>query len=782
MMQASAAQAMWLMARLRLQRLWNIVSRARFGRKKDSKSRKATPAKQRVGWLLTGLIALAMLISLGFMARSSAVSAQCLLVQDSHCVVHGVEKGERYLNESAALHELQSHPFAPAVTRALTMQMSLLFLMSILLPLSTRELAQADWDLEWLVTLPVRRTTLLWGRILERTVVNPTGWLFMLAPLTMFAWLSGYRWGAVPLALAGALLLLPLAAILRTLADTGLRMWLPPAQLRNLQAMCTLASMPMMYIAIGISTMHADSAVHGMVQRFPAWAGWLAPGLLLQIITGGASWLKAALLLGQVLLPLWLGMRLLRYQLRNGVVASGSRESARRQAPPAARSKLLERLLPASPVKRRELRLLARDRNFLIQSLLLPVIIFGSQLLFTGSPDALGSILESPRFLAATAFGIGSYMLMLSAFQTLNNEGQSLWILYTLPTSIEQVLRQKAEFWAVLALLYPLLMLGAGLLFAPALAAETLSLFVVVLAGIPIFSTIAVALGVFGCDPLAEDVRTRVKQSFVYLYLMLSGFYVTAISSKVWSQKLVLIVLMSAFAVALWQKARDQLPFLLDPAAAPPARVSAADGLIAAMLFFVLQLGAMFALMKIGRTSNGESLVIAFSLAGLVVYCLMRLVYLLKKTTGIPAMFGAGAARKLAWGAGGGLAAAACALAYLLAMRKIGYFEDAGRAPMLAPHWLFLLTVVMAPLFEEFIFRGLIFAGMRRSMQLLPSVALSAALFAIMHPALSMLPVFGLGVASALAYDRSRSLLAPILVHAIYNAAVLAFQLGWLPV
>jgi len=36
--------------------------------------------------------------------------------------------------------------------------------------------------------------------------------------------------------------------------------------------------------------------------------------------------------------------------------------------------------------------------------------------------------------------------------------------------------------------------------------------------------------------------------------------------------------------------------------------------------------------------------------------------------------------------------------------------------------------------------------------------------------------VFGLGVCAALAYDRTKMLLAPMIVHAIYNAVVLALQ------
>jgi ABC-2 type transport system permease protein len=90
---------------------------------------------------------------------------------------------------------------------------------------------------------------------------------------------------------------------------------------------------------------------------------------------------------------------------------------------------------------------------------------------------------------------------------------------------------------------------------------------------------------------------------------------------------------------------------------------------------------------------------------------------------------------------------------------------------------LLLLTVVAAPLCEEFIFRGLIFGGLRRSMGLAPAMLMSAALFAIVHPPASTVPVFVLGLGTAFVYDRTRSLLGPMLVHAVYNAMVVGYQL-----
>jgi hypothetical protein len=779
MMQATPVRAMWLIALLRMRRLANMMTRFRFGPKKPG-SRPATPAKRRLGWVFATLIGCAMLLSLLNVTRQSALNMQCYLEPSSACV-HVMRDGLTGTDQDAAAAELHATPLSHPVALALSLQLWMLFLVSVMLPLGSREIASADWDLEWLVTLPAKRSTLLWGRILERTLVNPTGWILLGPCCSVVAWYAGFRWSAPLVGVAGALALLPLAAMLRTVADTGLRMSLAPSQLRNVQAVMAILGMPLMYLAYAFGTMRTGSPILGLSRSVPEGLLWTPPGLLIRAIdapSAAQALVPLALLALELLLALWVGMQVLGRQLRNGVVASGSRESARAKKAAPERASWLARLLPASPIKRRELRLLSRDRNFLIQSMLLPLIVVGSQIAFSGSANALNDMAASPSFLAGMAFGIGSYMLMLSAFQTLNNEGQTLWMLYTFPRSLESVLKEKAQFWAVLALCYPIVILSLGLWSAPALAPQTLARFAMVLAGIPIFSAIAVALGVFACDPLSQDARNKIKPSHTYLYFMLSGMYVYGISSDLWAQKLVLIVLMAALGVALWQKARDQLPYLLDPAFAPPARVSTADGLIAAMLFFVLQGVIFIAMIKLAKLAEDQALVVAFGGAGVLVYAIMRLVYWLGKTAGVPVLLGAGPGRALGWALAGGTLAAAFGLGYLHLIGQWRLFDDApAGAASIAPHWLLLLAVVAAPLCEEFIFRGLIFGGLRRSVGLAPAMLMSAALFAIMHPPVSMLPVFVLGLCTAYVYDKTRSLLAPVLVHALYNGAVLAQQL-----
>jgi ABC-2 type transport system permease protein len=790
----SHTRAMLLMARLRLTRLVN-QSEVLFMRtlRRPRAGRVATPGKRRNHWLLAVLVALLAGFSFTQMARSALLNLHCQIDAAAACAAAGHQGATRMALEQGAAG-LAATPFSLPLVSALTMLLTLALLISVLMALGSRELTQADWDLEWLVTLPVQRKTLLWGRVLERSVSNPPA-LFALLPLcALLAWYSGLRWSAPLAALLALALLLPLTALLHTLADTGLRMWLPASQLRNLQALTGLAAMPVLYFAMALGMPGAGGLPVAWARAYPAWTVWTPPGLVIQLLqaaTPGRAGALAALLLAQVGLLLAGGMGLLRYQLRHGVVAAGARASVRRRTPGAgartgARAGYRARCAPwaawlASPIKRRELRLLSRDRNFLAQSLLLPVVIIGSQLLFNGALHDLGQLAAQPTKVAAIAFGIGSYVLMLSAFQTLNNEGPALWMLYTFPHDVESVLREKAQLWGVLALAYPLIVFALAAHFGPGPDWRLAGLLVIVMAGMPIFAMIAMALGVFACDPLAQDLRTRVRPSYVYLYMMLASFYLYCVYTSVWWQKLVVMALCGALALALWQKARDELPYLLDPAAAPPARVSTADGLMAATAFFVLQALIAIVLSDGPRKIGLQALTIAFAAAGATVYGATRLLYWRSKTAGVPAIVrraGAPAAARL--GLACAVPAIAAGLAYLTALRHSAMGPQllaAAAGHGVGAGWMLALAVLAAPLCEEFIFRGLVFGGLRRSMGALPAMLVSAAIFAIVHPPVSMLPVFVLGLCTAWAYERSRLLLAPMLVHALYNAAVVWWQL-----
>ena len=304
----------------------------------------------------------------------------------------------------------------------------------------------------------------------------------------------------------------------------------------------------------------------------------------------------------------------------------------------------------------------------------------------------------------------------------------------------------------------------------------------VALAGVPIFATIATALGVFGCDPLQQDIQRRVRVTYFYIYMLLASLYAYAIyAPSIW-QRLAAIILTALVAMALWQKARDRFDYLLDPPASPPPRVSVSDGLIAALLFFVLQALVVALQLAIERTliANASMVWIAFCSAGAVTYGLMRLVYWRSGATDVPRVFGKDPGHALLWGIAVGVLAALFGWIYLQIVSSFDLFPETRQAINLADPALAAMIAVMiivaAPVFEEFIFRGLIFGGLRRSNGLLFAAIASAAIFAIVHPPVSVIPVFVLGLCTALAYERTRMLAAPIVVHAVYNGAIMAFQ------
>jgi membrane protease YdiL (CAAX protease family) len=92
---------------------------------------------------------------------------------------------------------------------------------------------------------------------------------------------------------------------------------------------------------------------------------------------------------------------------------------------------------------------------------------------------------------------------------------------------------------------------------------------------------------------------------------------------------------------------------------------------------------------------------------------------------------------------------------------------------------LFVETVIWAPLLEEIACRGLIYTTLRTRLGPWSSAVGSAALFTLPH---GYSPVVALGlftgaIASALIYERSRSLLPCIIAHALNNALVFAGSL-----
>ena len=430
-----------------------------------------------------------------------------------------------------------------------------------------------------------------------------------------------------------------------------------------------------------------------------------------------------------------------------------------------------------------------RDRNIMVQVFVSPLIVIIFYLVTNSS--ILAAAQGNFQHAATLAFCVGAYGLASSAMQILNHEKGTLWQLYAFPRSLLSILAEKTLVWAGFAFLYAATTLAVLAYFSWHLHYSALIDGSIALYGVILYAFIASGIGALATNVLEDNPRARVRADMVYLYLLLIGMYAfTIYAPSLWA-KLGQLVLSTLLGFALWQKVRDRLPYLLDPQASPPATISLSDGLIAALAFFVLQ-GILFLfLMQAEAMPEPMRITLAYGVAGICVASLALYSLWRRKIPGLWSYLGfvsskygsrmQGLTGSVTYGlVGGGIAALGAAL-YLHLLALVPSWEawkDAAISKSLLAGeqnhlWLYGLAVIAAPLCEEFIFRGLIYRGLRRSLHPAMAMLASAALFALVHPAVSVIPVFGLGLATAFCFERTGLLLAPILVHMTYNACVI---------
>jgi membrane protease YdiL (CAAX protease family) len=95
------------------------------------------------------------------------------------------------------------------------------------------------------------------------------------------------------------------------------------------------------------------------------------------------------------------------------------------------------------------------------------------------------------------------------------------------------------------------------------------------------------------------------------------------------------------------------------------------------------------------------------------------------------------------------------------------WFEDAMNSIMDAPTWLTLLSVsIFAPLFEEWLCRGLVLRGLLQKKSPAVAISLSALFFAVLHMnPWQAVPAFILGLLFGYVYYRTGSLKLIMLMH-----------------
>jgi membrane protease YdiL (CAAX protease family) len=138
----------------------------------------------------------------------------------------------------------------------------------------------------------------------------------------------------------------------------------------------------------------------------------------------------------------------------------------------------------------------------------------------------------------------------------------------------------------------------------------------------------------------------------------------------------------------------------------------------------------------------------------------------------------------LTWGIGGYLMALPLVVGVSLINQRL-WGNEGGSNPLLelalnsqdqtALSLFWLTAAVAAPVFEETLFRGFLMPSLTRWFPAWGAIALSGILFAAAHLSLAeLMPLAVLGCVLGYVYLRSQTLLAPMLLHGLWNSGTLA--------
>jgi ABC-2 type transport system permease protein len=648
---------------------------------------------------------------------------------------------------------------------------------------SDDDLARVGPGLEWLFTFPVRARALFLARAVAAPFASPLAWVVLLPFYAVVFACAGQGAFGVLSAAAAAIYIALLGGGLRVLLETTLRRALPAIWVSRVQAvLLTLSLLP---LAAGY-TVAFSPVTSGMLH----WASELPSLALYEPLTLPLAWalggsqagLAALLALG--LLGVWLvaSVAVAERMVQGGVTTGAGEHGAVRSR---GESGVASRVGFSRGVLLKEWRALLRDRRTRAQAFFGPLLLFGMQ--FVLNPSLARAITSNARHAATAAFAVSAFSLTTSAFTALASEGPALYWLYTAPVPLGRALLEKLWVRGVVSAVFGLLVFVVAWVTTPSLFVPSLPYAALALVGIALYAVIAVGIGTLGTDVLEPEPRRRVRPGGIYLFMLLAALFAHAIYTPSWWAKLVQLVLSALLAFAVWQKLAERLPFLLDPTEAPPPAISVADGVMAALAFFVLQSLFGFAFGD-DEQPPALTLLIAFVSAGSTVALVALFIFRRNRVPDLMRALGlrqaperrSRSAASIALGVGSGVLAALLALAYLWIARRVpqlaSRFDDARQSidqlDTDARLWMLAVAIVAAPLFEEFIFRGILYKGFRHSVRA-PLAALSSALvFALMHPAITALPVFIMAVLAATAYERTRWLMTPVAAHMTYNAIV----------
>lgn len=761
-----------LKARRRMN-MWMGAWTQGFRKKKQNEQKRAgTGRKRTAGWFLLSLIMFAVFMFQGIFVSKMALS-------NIAYKMGGGEEAGRYVAEQTKKNPESARNlidagvtrtgyYAPRYFSAVAFVAALLFCCSIFLALGSwyTDLERLELDVEFLLSLPVSVTVIYSIKIIEKTFLNFFGLLVICPFYGMVLYYWEFGWWLVPAAIALTLVTNCIAGIAEFLIVLFVRRFIAPNFLKTVQATFLILSTVTFLAVFSLVSPIArtDYFLYDCVRAVGSATEFLPFGLGLGIFYNKPAF--SAVILAAELFAIgsvaWFFISLLS---RRGLEAVVSTSQVRVKG---IKLKLGDRI----GILDKDWKMVTRDPRLLIELCAVPAIVVLAQLVF--DPEVLQDMISDPLNWSAVSFGLGVYSLMISAPRSILHEGDALWMFFSFPQPLDRIAFKKAWVWIGAGLIISSIAFAAGVMHRGFLSGNDVVGLVWILVGLPIFGLIGGALGILGADPLAPEMKDRMQGSTIYLNMLLGGMITGGLFLPGAWQKMVCLIIFATLALALWQRVSARIYFLLDPTAVPARGIELMDGLVAVVLFFFIQTLASIvclgfqlpieATLAISYVSAGAltagMMFYALWREGVKIFRSMRFVLFEKFHVSLGKAVAAGAV------------VSAIGIAYMWAILKIPEFKKLIQVESGVSVEIMLIAIVAAPFFEEIIFRGFVFTGLRQIRGFFFSAVASALFFAIVHPQVSVVPLFCVGIATAWVYESTGALMFPMIVHMLYNAAV----------
>jgi len=646
---------------------------------------------------------------------------------------------------------------------------------------------------EWLLSHPVRPGAVFCAEMLAPVAANPLFWSAPLTPGILYGFIHGPALGALAVLVIGIPLTVAAACLGKAIEIGALLRFAPRSRGAIFGLMGWVGYTLMTLLFFGLFGIEQLATVMAGPLRPLAALPWPWLGLVLGQMRNGAFSFTAGMLTCGLLsgLVVAASVGFSAWSARLGLAApADSLPAAPRQV------RRGHTRFGREPLFRKELLWLARDRSALVQALLVPLTMAGLQLLYLRGVIAAAP--EEWNYLCGAAILFGTYFLAVLGPRSLASEGPALWIALTWPRGLESLLKAKAWLWTLMSSC----IVGMILCYAAyRFPADIWSVALVGVGWVPFARSMAykaVTLAtVIGPSGEAEKIPAG-RRWAVQLGTLTFAIGVLTLQ---WSVVVTGVVYSTMTAAAMWQNFRARLPYLYDPWS---ERLPTPPTLMHAMIAIAL-------LVEGGATVTGVAQVFAGQGTVAVIRALAYGASALCVSVGVAHFLANRGVRmadtwrwrpmdpETAWPGSQlnvsgrrfmlgslligwllGLALGLLGLGYITILHEFGGIAkvlDQGRAQMdSVPHLrasYFVMAVLIAPMAEEYLFRGLLYRALDREWRGWRAVVGSAAFFAVYHPLLSWLPVGLLGIANALVFKKTGRLAPAVLSHMVYNAVVL---------